>query len=341
MPKLLLLLLCLVLLAGHDAAAEGLYAGEVVVSGQGVAERSRALPAALIHVLQKQTGQRELPPGPALDEVLADAGRILVSFHYRARERARPDGSVNEQLWLVAEFLPAAVDRIVRALELPRWRHERRPVTLWVVVDDGRGRRLLPEEYTYAWDAMGDVAASRGLPIAFPELSEELKDAVDLQLLWGGFTEQLLAPGADTGGVVIVAARREGPDWTLRWTYTAFDDSAGWRTHDPELSFALVEGVHALADRVAAHQSIEALSEGAWPLELAVSGFRDAGDYARILAYLEGLSLVDAVRIVAAAPGEVRFGLVLNAPPDYLKASLDSGGVLVKALSGSDYRLLR
>ncbi len=72
-----------------------------------------------------------------------------------------------------------------------------------------------------------------------------------------------------------------------------------------------------------------------------MSGFRDAGDYARILAYLEGLSLVDAVRIVAAAPGEVRFGLVLNAPPDYLKASLDSGGVLVKALSGSDYRLLR
>ena len=106
--------LILVLVVCSPARAQNLYSGEVLVSDQSVAERQQSVPAALIQVLQKHSGQRELPLHHALDVALLDAQRIMVSFHYQNRERTAPDGTQSKELWLVAHFLPQAVDQIVR-----------------------------------------------------------------------------------------------------------------------------------------------------------------------------------------------------------------------------------
>jgi hypothetical protein len=375
-----------------DVRAQDLYLGAVMVSDQNTEERAQAVPSALIQVLQKLSGRRELPIGPALDSALLSANRIMVSFHYQDRERAAPDGSVSEEQWLVARFLPAAVDRIIRDLDLPRWRQERQPVTIWVVVDDGLGRRLMPVEYGYAWDAMENIAALRGLPIAWPDLEEgqagepgkepeeepqrdlqQLQDSgfeverdevqeqalqqvqesatedgpaetpderVDLQLLWGGFTEHLLEAGDGTGGVLIVAARREGADWAIRWNFSDGKETAGWRSRDRDLSFALAGGVHRLADLVASRNSIASSGQGAWQFAMNVGGISGAGDYARCLGYLQGLSLVSRVDVEEAGPGHVRFVLELNAMPVYLVETLSRDRVLEPGNAENEYLLL-
>lgn len=323
MPASLRITVLFTLLLCASAQAVELYSGEVAVADQGVTERQDAVRSALIQVLQKHSGQRELPLHPALDAALLDANRMLLSFHYRSHERALPDGSINTELRLVANFRPEAVDQVVRDLELPRWRKERRPVTLWVVVDDGYGRRLMPVEYAYAWDAVSDVARLRGMPLKWPELDEEQLEQVDLQLLWGGFTDQVETAGADSAGVVIVAARREGPAWNLRWNFGGGDETTGWRNSDQDLVFALVEGLHRLVDFVAARDAILPSALGDWRYELVVSGLHSGDDYVRCLAYLEGLGLVDGVAVLAATAGEVTFSLDLNAMPEYLLAEID------------------
>jgi hypothetical protein len=319
-----------------QAQALELYTGEVAVPDQSVAERHAAVQAALLQVFQKHSGLRQLPLRPALDAALLNAGRMLVSFHYRSHDRAQPDGSSRSELRLVANFLPQAVDEVVQELELPRWRHERRPVTLWVVVDDGDGRRLMPMEYAYAWDALSDVARLRGLPLQWPELDEEQREALDLQLLWGGFTDAVEQPGEDSAGVVIVAARREGPIWNLRWNFGGGDKTTGWRNRDQDLSLALVDGLHQLADFVASRDAIASSAQGRWRFQMVVDGLRGAGDYAACLAYLEGLSLVDQVQVLGAGPGEVTFSLVLNAMPEYLLSEFDRDRAL--SATGTDQR---
>ena len=82
------------LLFMQGACAQELYSGEVSVEGQGEEERDEAVPSALIQVLQKLSGRRELPLTPALETALADANHMLVSFHYRPHDRSMPDGSV-------------------------------------------------------------------------------------------------------------------------------------------------------------------------------------------------------------------------------------------------------
>ena len=307
------------------------------MASQAEDDRNEAIPEALIQVLQKLSGQREIPISPSLDEALENADRMLRSFGYRNAERAGPDGSITQELRLVAGFMQSEIDRIVQQSGLPRWRQERPPVQLWVILDDGRGRQIKPVEYEYAWGAMEDVAAMRGLPVIWPELDEEEAQLIDMSLVWGGFTDYLVERGAPGDGVATVAARREGPQWTVRWNLAAGGRHWSWRNADHELMFALVDGIHQMADQLAAANAIVASEQAQWTVDVTVGELLSGSDYTRCLEYLEDLSLVTAVDILAAEPGLVHFRLQLNASPEYLSEAFKRGSVLLPARSGSNY----
>jgi hypothetical protein len=343
-PGLLLILLIGLWSAPIPAvAATGspldLYTGTAPVQDQGEAERRRATPAALLNVLQKLSGLREIPPQPALDAALENSGAWLLAFQYLEEERLDPGGEGGTDLLLAASFVPERVDGLVRELGLSRWRSQRSPVILWVVLDEGRGRQFQPDEYDYVWERARRVAARRGLPVAWPELSAELREQVDLQLIWGGYTEQLLTAGSSASGVATVAGRREGPEWNLRWTLADDQTLDNWRTRATDLSIAMEDGVELLADRVAALNSLGQAGQGAWRSELLISGLGSGADYARCLAYLDGLALVDRVELLELGPGGLRFALDLNAEPAYLERSLLDDRVLEPGESPGEYRL--
>lgn len=339
MLALLCVLATLVVSAPAAANAE-LYAGWVEVAGQGDAERRQATPEALRHVLSKLSGERELPPGPELETALAGAASMVVAFGYREDAVILPDGTEVPRLQLVINFAPAAVDELARSLGLRRWRVEREPVVLWVVVDDRTSRVLMPVAYQYELDGMLTVAETRGLPVEWPGLSRELMDQVDVQLLWGGYTEQLVGAGSNTTGVAIVAARREGNEWNVRWTYADRRTSTSWRTRAPELGPALDEGVHQLTDLVASINAISPAGQGAFRAELVLADLRGSDDYARSLDYLGRLSLVDGVEVLGVGPGGLRLSLQLNAAPSYLESVLREDGVLEPSAEPGLYRFV-
>ncbi|WP_191621208.1 DUF2066 domain-containing protein [Marinihelvus fidelis] len=323
------------------ATAVDLYSGAAEVPAQGDAERRTATPDALINVLQKQSGRWDIPLEPALESALADPDALLVAFQYREDQILRPGGLTEDRLMLVASFVPAAVDRLVREMQLPRWRPQREPVVAWVVVEDNGGRELQPVEYEDAWAAMARIAELRGLPLAWPELDEELRQSLDLQLLWGGYADQLLASGAATDGVVIIAARREGTEWNVRFNWEDGDNVAAWRTRSTDLVQALVDGTHQLVDHVAAAHSIGPAGLVATRTSMRVTGLESADDYAKVLSYLQDLGLVDDLRVMGAGPDGVRLDVALNADASYLAQAIRSDGVLEAGDQPDQYRLRR
>ena len=196
MKKLLLIIVMLSLSVAQAAPAINLYSGEVVVPGQTEADRNRAIPQAFIQVLQKLSGQREIPRSPALDDASNNAARLLRSYRYKKVDITAADGTVTGELRLVAQFMQPEVDRVIQQIGLPRWQQERPDIQIWVVIDDGRNRQLKPLEFDYVWGSMEDVAVIRGLPVSWPELDEEEVQLVDMRLVWGGFTDYLIERGA-------------------------------------------------------------------------------------------------------------------------------------------------
>jgi len=335
--KLLLIIVLLHLSFVVAGADNDLYSGAVAIASQTETDRFEAIPVALIQVLQKISGQREMPLSPALDDALANADKLMLSFSYSYAERTSPEGDVNSELRLVVQFMPAEIDRIIQQAGLPRWQRERPAVQIWAVVDDGISRELKPLEYSYAWESLQDVAAMRGLPISWPELDEEERQLVDMRLVWGGFTDYLVERGAPPDGVAIIAIRREGPLWTLRWNVAADGQRWAWRNTDQELMFALAQGIHQMADQVAAANAIAASEQGSWTTELSIGGLGDAQDYAECLGYLQGLSLVTEVDVLGAEPGRVHFRLLLNASTEHLVEALNRGTVLLPTGVESEY----
>ena len=66
-----------------------------------------------------------------------------------------------------------------------------------------------------------------------------------------------------------------------------------------------------------------------------------AGDYARCLAYLQALGMVDRVDVVRLRGREARFALALNADPSYLQPSIGRDGLLAFDEAADLYRLVR
>lgn len=335
---LLLLLLFLPLPASPAAATTEPYTGEIAVADQSAHERARAVPLALEQVLQKLSGLRQFDDRPMVEPALERAASILLSYYYRNVELPQADGSTMQELRLVARFAPAEVDGIARALELPLWRPDRPPLLTWLVVDDGVDRRIMPVEFRYVLDFMADAAARRGLSLVWPEPGPEGEWAVDPQLLWGGYTEDLETRAGQ--GVMIAAARREGAQWGVRINLGYRGQYWAWRMEDYDLQAAMIAAVHEAIDQVAAANTIAATDLGSWEATLTVSGLRGADDYQRCLAYLQGLSVVAGVDVTAAQPGTVTFRLALSATPRHLEESLAGDGVLEWQETAARYHLL-
>lgn len=335
----LLLALSLSPAGATDSRAQDLYSGEVPVADQSAGERRRALPLALEQVLQKLSGLRYFDDYPLIGPALDRAPGILLSYHYRNLEYSLADGSLANELRLVARFSAPDVDEMARALQLPLWQPDRPPLTLWLIVDSGFDRRIMPVEYAYLQPALDDVAQRRGLPLRWPQPGPEGEFGVDPQLLWGGYTEDL--PTTPREGVMIAAARREGLEWSVRINLGYEGRNQAWRLNDIDLQAALNEGLQQAVDQLAALDTIAASDIGSWSQELVVSGLDGPGDYQRCLNYLQRISVVDEVAVVAARPGTVTFRLGLSALPDYLEKSLASGGVLRQPEPGGPWELLR
>lgn len=323
-----------------------LYLASVTVEDQSEAAREQAFPTALLQVLGKLSGLRELDQNPEVMEAALGARSLVVSYYYEQVESqpgsangAEEDGpgQVPETL-LAVRFARAGVDQLLPALGLPRWPPSRSPLNVWVLIDDGLSRQVLPLEYEYLRDPVDRIAERRGLPVIWPEREEDGGFGVDVQLLWGGYTEQL-GDRDSQGEVLIVTARREGPEWNARLILEYEGENWTWRSRSIDLEQVLSDSMHQVIDEIAAVQSIAAAEQGAWIHEIAVSGLRNSGDYARCLAYLESLSIVDEVAVVAATPVSVSMTLVLNAAPEYFQSALKNDRVLESEDGSGQYVL--
>jgi hypothetical protein len=327
MRKILLIsLLTWLPVMGVQAANIDVYTGEAVVGSKEAGDRRRALPLALNNVLQKFSGLRSFEDYPQVEPALANASSILVSFYYRNIETVFADGSEGEELRMVVKFSENSVDELARTLQLPLWQTEREPTDIWVVVDDGQDRRIMPVEFAYTWEAMADVAATRGFPVNWPVADEEGRYLIDAQLLWGGYTEDL---GIGHGSsAMIVAARREGLEWSVRNNLTYGSQNWTWRIQDINLQAALTQSMQEAVDLAAAANTIAASDLGTWVHELTVAGLGGADDYERCLGYLQQLSVVNQVSVVSAHQESVTFRFELNALPQYLEETLLGGRFL-------------
>ncbi|MCJ7451302.1 MAG: DUF2066 domain-containing protein [Steroidobacteraceae bacterium] len=303
---------CILLTQPCAAGAEvSIYQAVVPLAGTTAADRDAGFGDALRSSAVRASGQRDAGSNPVVATAAADPSRFVRQY------------STSADRMLKVGFDAQAMDGLLQRARLPFWPVER-PVTVVLLVVPsvaGGQRAVLASDRVPERAEVERTALARGLPITWPQ---SMVDAQQVRAMlaagqgtavpgeWGG---KALLAGAGTGG-------------SVAWVFTEGGRSV-------RRDGGLQDGIDLAADSLAARYA-PASSRGVATIAIRVGGIEDVRAYARLVDYLESLSLVRSVGVSGLEGKVVSLDITLRGDLEQLRriAALDTH--LVPAAAAED-----
>jgi len=328
------LIVFLLLCAAPVAIAQSaLYVGEAAVdSASGPGD---PLLRALNQVLVRVTGRAGQDLVQQLGIPTARAQAMTLGRQFREAEVVTADGQIRLERRLKIDFDPRAVDLLLDQAGLARWGRERPELLLWLAIDPGTGADYLIE------DRAIDAALTRasfdyGLQLTRPILDARDRVEVTPADIRGGFTAVALAAltryGAD--GLVMLELRQVDGFWTGRWAWRIDEAEHTFQRSGSNPAEVIDLGLGRIAESLAVRFAVR--PDTARSLRLSISGLERPVHYVEVRRFLEGLTGVEAVRVIGAGSDRLRFELrtvsgqlrqriELTGPLEFERIDLSSG----------------
>lgn len=318
----------------HAAAVKGLYEARVPVTDQSSAARSAALQQAFTTVLVKVTGLRAVPA--PLTALAADALDYTQQYRF---EQALPDPNAPPatapqvpSLVLWARFDPRKLNDAITSARAPLWGAERPTTLVWLALQDAPGGRLLPASDTSnLMQALVTAAQQRGIALVFPQMDAVDRAALGVPDVTGMNTDRIRQASGryHADGVLVGSVTPFGNgQYAAHWQLLDGNEQQAWQTPPGDEVVTAVDGVEVSADRYAAHYAILADAGDMSGVPLAVQGVTSLDIYAKVFAYLNGLTPVRGVHLQRMQQGSAYFTLDAHGTLDNLRSALTLGGVL-------------
>lgn len=279
-------------------------AGDRTEAGQ-----TEAFQAAMKTVLVRVTGRRSAADDPALAPLVANARRYVQQYR----------GGADNQVWV--SFDGPAIERWLTQNGQPLWGHERPTTFVWLTAQTGpqSGSVITADNTSELKLAIDAEAAWRGLPLLWPSAGDLQKNRLDYASVSGAAQSTLAEIGRRAGaeGMLIGRAAGASAAANVRWTHLFQDRSS-------EFSGPL-EGVNRAADLYA---ELFAASGTLVPIDIEVAGVRDLREYANVQTYLESLTFISHVSVIALTGDSIRFRLMTRGGAESLHRALTLNGRL-------------
>jgi hypothetical protein len=340
------LFICFFLLASQPVYAikvSGLYQATATVSDESAAKRNPAIKQALIQVLIKLTGDRNIAKSSGITSLIERPERFVQQFRYQHVTSQEDTLSEFTELWV--QFDETTLNEALRSYGLPIWGKERPSILVWLAHEKDQNRQLVSFDESPKYISMLDKnAAARGVSLLFPLLDLDDTSRMSVSDVWGGFKEPVLNASDRYQSDVVMTGRliQTLPTlWESQWTAYIDGQEMHWTTQGELAEIVLEEGVNELADRLAS-QYVNAVSTGTEVLELTVSNINDLDGYAKTLSYLESLQAVSEVQVKKVTEGKVLFEVISHGGVTAINQTIALGKTL-ELVSNSEqlnYRLL-
>jgi uncharacterized protein len=316
-------ILCLGL--GALASSDGAYAltrAELYQATVPFADRCETAPpaafqAAMKIVLIRVTGRLSAGEDPALGPLLGNSRRYVQQCRSAA----------DKQLWFA--FDGPAIERWLTQNGQPLWGRERPTTFVWLSAQTGpqSGTVITADDTSDLKTAIDAAALLRGVPLLWPSAADVQNNHLDYSALNGTPPPTLAEIGRRSGGegTLIGKATSTAATANVRWTQLFQDRSS-------EFSGPL-EGVNRTADLYA---GLFAVSGTLAPVDIEVTGVGDLRDYASVQSYLESLTFVSHVSVVALTGDTIRFRLATRGGTESLTRTLSLNGRLQPIATGDN-----
>ncbi len=301
--------------AAYALTQQELYQAMVPMSDRSEAAQTAAFQAAMKIVLVRVTGRRSADEDPTLAPLLGNARRYVQQY------RAAPD----TQVWV--SFDGAAIERWLTQNGQPLWGHERPTTFVWLAAQTGpqSGVIVTADDTTELKLAIDAAATLRGVPLVWPSAADVQRNHLDYAGITGTGSSVLADIGRHLGGEGVLIGRASNTTDTanVRWTHLFQDRSSEYS--------GMLEGINRTADLYA---GLFAASGDLVPVDIEVTGVGGLREYANVETYLESLTFISRVSVLALAGDTVRFRLATRGGLESLQRGLSLSGRLQPIADG-------
>jgi len=340
------IIICLSILLAQPAHAikvSGLYQGTAEVADETTAKRKPAIKQALIKVLVKLTGDRNISKTSGASALLERPDRFVQQFRYQKAQDPEDSQIQTTELWV--QFDENALNEALRSNGLNIWGKERPSILVWMAYENGDARNLVSFEESPAYIGVLDkYAAARGVSLLFPLLDLEDTSRMNVSDVWAGFKDPVLDASNRYQSDVVITGRLSQtlPTlWESQWTAYIDNQEMSWTTQGELAAIVLEEGIDELVDRLAA-QYVNTGPTSKEIIELVVSDINNLDGYAKALSYLESLQAISEVQVRQVSGDEVTFEIISHGGITAIDQTIALGNTL-ELVSNSEqfnYRLI-
>lgn len=301
--------------AAQAVVVEDLHRALVPVADHSPVALNSATSAGLAQVFIKTSGDPAVLDNPVLQQSLESASDYMQRYRYL---RAEEDDS----LLLQVHFDPQLVNDLLLEARAPLWTANRPPLLVWLVVDDGTGRRLASAETDPAlFERLALELERRGVPAVYPLYDLQDTLALDVHQLWR--MDELAIFGASRRyGVANVLAGRvtalPGERWMGDWVYLHNQESSAASFYGEAAPVFSANMVDFVADRMAERYAVAAGAGQGQEVLVRVDAVGDFAEYQRVLRLFRDVELVDDVWPAYLEGESVVFRLSAQAEPEQL-----------------------
>ena len=323
-----------------------LYQAEVPVPDQSSTSQKQGLADAMLQVLIKVTGDRNIRERAVAGELINKPENYLQQYKFRKKPVIEDNQlSLEEQLFLWASFNEPAINRVLNEYAVPVWGKVRPSALVWLVVDTGEGNRLVGLEDASGFSALLEKSArKRGIVLVHPILDQTDQEVLTTSDIKAGFIDRVISaserysPDSTLAGTVTKTGEN---NWQADWSAVIAGNVSTWSVTGDSINTVLDEGINRLSDNLAeryVHTSTFAAETG---IEIVVNDIHEFDQYSRVLQYLRSLNSVTDVKVVSVAPGHVTYSISSSGGYLAVQRAIELGHTLESmGGSGSPYRLL-
>lgn len=312
--RLLPLLLCLGSPSAFALIVNGLYDQEIVVQGQGDAERIRAYREGLTAVILKITGEERWLRNSAVERAIRDAQSYVQEVSYHTSS-----GPAEQRNFISVRFDRALVDNMLNGAGIPVWDQNRPTVMLWLAVQSPDGRReLLSADSDHPLlEIVREYSRLHGLPLLFPLLDLEDRRQLPIDVAWSLDDASIRVASERYGADAILSGRvleSTGGDLVGLWQFLFRDQVETFDSFEQDFKPYADAALERITARLSSHYGLIRLSTPL-PVRLRVDNVDSARDYVDVLQYVQSLAVVDKASIALLNGASLELDVTLSGNP--------------------------
>lgn len=245
-----------------------------------------------------------------------------------------------EQRFINVEFSASLINELLLEAKIPVWGSNRPSVLVWMALQDEAGERSLLNSETNPEivNLIRDFAGERGLPIIFPVLDFEDRRNVTEDTIWS-LDETVVRQASERYGPDSIMSGRlhftAGGDLVGVWQFMFQDQVLKFDAVDQELKSYLNAPLDKITTQLASYFAIVPETSDFEIVQLRVDGVGTLQAYSSLVAYVNGLGLVESVTAMGLDGERLDLSLSLLGDPNQLAEliALDRDLLPIQSLS--------